>query len=62
VKAIEVNKRAAKNAGKPKNIMNGRALFSFKPELFVDDENAVDDDAYEEEVVEESKNPKEESK
>jgi hypothetical protein len=31
--------------------MNGRALFSYKPELFVDDDNAVNEDAYEEEVV-----------
>lgn len=29
--------------------MNGRALFSYKPELFQDDDNAVDEDAYEEE-------------
>ena len=32
--------------GKLKNIMNGRALFSYKPELFQDDENAGDADTY----------------
>ena len=54
-----------KAAGKPKNIMNGRALFSYKPELFQDDENAMGENAYEEEKVEEVKkpgNPKEEQK
>ena len=29
--------------------MSGRALFQYKPELFKDDENAVDENAYEEE-------------
>ena len=29
--------------------MNGRALFSYKPELFVDDEMAGDANTYEEE-------------
>lgn len=28
--------------------MSGRALFSYKPELFKDDENAVDEKAYDE--------------
>lgn len=30
--------------------MSGRALFSYKPELFKDDDNAVDEAAYEEEA------------
>ena len=29
--------------------MSGRALFSYKPELFKDDDDAVDENAYEEE-------------
>ena len=33
--------------------MNGRALFSYKPELFKDDDNAADENAYEEEKTEE---------
>jgi len=53
-------------AGKRKNVMNGRALFSYKPELFVDDDNAVDEAAYEEDLegAEEGKvgGPKEEAK
>ena len=38
--------------------MNGRALFTYNPDLFVDDENAVDDkdmEAIEEEKEEEAK-------
>tara|TARA_B110000285_G_scaffold197905_1_gene229952 strand:- start:118 stop:294 length:177 start_codon:yes stop_codon:yes gene_type:complete len=38
--------------------MNGRALFTYNPDLFVDDENAVDDkdmEAVEEEKEEEAK-------
>ena len=33
--------------------MSGRALFSYKPELFKDDDNAVDEQMYEEEKEEE---------
>lgn len=32
--------------------MSGRALFQYRPELFKDDENAVDENAYEEEKEE----------
>lgn len=42
MKKAQEDKTAKKNAGKGKNsIMNGRALFSYKPDLFVDDEAAV---------------------
>lgn len=39
--------------GKDKNkgIMNGRALFTYNPNVFQDDENAADGDAYEEEKI-----------
>ena len=33
--------------------MSGRALFQFKPELFKDDDDAVGENAYEEEKEEE---------
>jgi hypothetical protein len=44
---------AKKMASKGKNsVMSGRALFTYQPDLFKDDENAADDNAYaiEEEV------------
>ena len=47
MKANEAAVKAKKAKGK--NIMSGRALFSYKPELFKDDDNAVDEAAYEEE-------------
>jgi hypothetical protein len=39
--------------GKDKNkgIMNGRALFTYNPDMFKDDENAMAEDAYEEEKI-----------
>jgi hypothetical protein len=44
------DKAAQKKASKGKNsIMNGRALFSYNPDLFKDDENAGAADDYEEE-------------
>ena len=36
-------------------VLNGRALFNFNKELFQDDENAADADAYEEVEGEEAK-------
>jgi hypothetical protein len=43
MKLVEENKAKNKNAMKGKNsIMNGRALFTYNPDLFKDDENAVD--------------------
>jgi len=41
----------AKKSKKGKNvagIMSGKALFTYDPSLFKDDENAVDDNLYEE--------------
>jgi hypothetical protein len=47
MKEAEEKAAAGKKAGKGKNsIMNGRALFQYNPDLFKDDENAVDNDAY----------------
>jgi len=33
---------------KGKNVFTGKALFTFNPDLFEDDDAAVDDDMYEE--------------
>lgn len=42
LKAAQEDKQAKKNAGKGKNsIMNGRALFTYNPEMFKDDDAAV---------------------
>ena len=49
----KVKKGGAKGAGK-NSIMNGRALFTYNPDLFKDDENAADEKTYEE-AKEESK-------
>ena len=40
--------------------MSGKALFSFDPTIFQDDENAVDDDMYDD--AEDENKPKEEGK
>lgn len=42
-------------AKKGKNIMNGRALFKYNPDMFEDDENAADAATYVEEGEEEEK-------
>ena len=39
------SKKKGKNAG---GIMSGKALFTYDPTLFKDDDDAVDDDLYEE--------------
>ena len=51
--AAEAQKASKKGMGKDKNkgIMNGRALFTYQPTLFKDDENAMGEDGYEEEKV-----------
>jgi hypothetical protein len=36
--------------GKKGSIMSGKALFTYDPTLFKDDEDAVDDDLYEDRV------------
>ena len=55
----EEAKAVAKGKGKSKaqQILSGRALFNYNPELFKDDANAGDKDTYDEkdEVVEEKK-------
>lgn len=48
--------------GKRNNIMSGRALFAYNPDLFKDDENAGDAQDYEEEEKKESDAPKAEKK
>ena len=49
-KALEEKvKEESKKAGGGKNILSGKALFTFNPTLFKDDDNAVDEGAYEEE-------------
>ena len=58
MKKAEVEKTKKKGTGGKNSIMNGRALFTYNPDLFVDDENAVDDkdmEAIEEEKEEEAK-------
>ena len=51
--AAEALKSSKKGMGKDKNkgIMNGRALFTYNPNMFQDDENAAGEDAYEEEKI-----------
>ena len=58
MKKAEVDKTTKKKGGGKNSIMNGRALFTFNPDLFVDDENAVDEkdmETVEEEKEEEAK-------
>ena len=53
LKKTENDKAMKKAAAKGKNsIMNGRALFSYNPDLFRDDEGAAGADVYEEEKEE----------
>lgn len=47
---------------KGKNVFTGKALFSFNPELFQDDDNAVDDEAYDERIESEGEGSDEETK
>ena len=42
-------------AGRKNNIMTGRALFAYNPDLFQDDDNAGGADAYDEEQKETGK-------
>ena len=50
LKKAETDKAMKKAAAKGKNsIMNGRALFTYNPELFKDDDGAAAADIYEEE-------------
>jgi len=56
MKDAEEKAAAGKKAGKGKNgIMNGRALFTYNPDLFQDDEDAAGNEAYDEAKAEESK-------
>jgi ABC-type lipoprotein export system ATPase subunit len=51
VKQAEVKSAKAKamKGSKTHGVMNGRALFTYNPNLFQDDDNAGDADTYEEE-------------
>jgi hypothetical protein len=46
---------------KAKNVFTGKALFAFNPDLFEDDDAAVDDDMYEERVESDEEETKDES-
>lgn len=49
MKQAAESKAKARQLAKGKNsIMNGRALFTYNPNLFQDDDNAIDADNYEE--------------
>ena len=41
MKNAEVEKKSKKSTGGKNSIMNGRALFTYNPDLFVDDDNAA---------------------
>jgi len=41
MKNAEVEKKTKKSTGGKNSIMNGRALFTYNPDLFVDDDNAA---------------------
>ena len=55
MKKAEVEKTKKKGTGGKNSIMNGRALFTYNPDLFVDDENAAADGDLEETKEEEAK-------
>jgi hypothetical protein len=46
--AEEAKKTKGKGKGGAAGIMSGKALFTYDPTLFKDDENAVDDNLYDE--------------
>lgn len=52
MKAAEDAKAKGKAAKGKNSIMSGRALFTYNPDLFKDDENAADGNAYEENAEE----------
>lgn len=41
MKNAEIEKKTKKTGGGKNSIMNGRALFTYNPDLFVDDDNAA---------------------
>ena len=55
MKNAEVEKTKKKGGGGKNSIMNGRALFTYNPDLFVDDENAAADADLEDIKEEEAK-------
>lgn len=63
-KQRELEEKMKEESKKPsgKNIMNGRALFTYNPDLFEDDDNAADEQTYEETQEEGDEERKEEEK
>ena len=55
-----MKEEAKKVGGKGSNILSGRALFKYDPNLFQDDEAAADGDVYEERNEDEEEEKKEE--
>ena len=56
MKNAEIEKTTKKKGGGKNSIMNGRALFTYNPDLFVDDENAAEGDL--EEITEDKEEAK----
>jgi hypothetical protein len=56
----KMKEEAKKVGGKGSNILSGRALFKYDPNLFQDDEAAADGDVYEERNEDEEEEKKEE--
>jgi hypothetical protein len=54
-----MKEEAKKVGGKGSNILSGRALFKYDPNLFQDDEAAADGDVYEERNEDEEEEKKE---
>ena len=55
MKNAEIEKTTKKKGAGKNSIMNGRALFTYNPDLFVDDENAAADGDLEDIKEEEAK-------
>ncbi len=58
----KMKEESKKTGGKGTNILSGKALFTYDPSLFKDDENAADDQVYEERNDEELEKIEEEKK
>jgi hypothetical protein len=59
----KMEKESKKVGGKATHVLSGRALFSYNPTLFTDDDGAADEQTYEErneDEIEESKEEDEE--
>lgn len=54
-KELEERQKEEEKKGGKKNVLSGKALFKYDPNLFQDDEDAADQDIYEERNDEEEK-------